>query len=58
LQRQLLTTALSPDLQTAASPRPELPARALLIEAVASRVIDRLAEMQLDNVPKMVHTEI
>ena len=38
----VLTTALSPDLQTAASP---LPFRSALLEAVAARVIDQLAGM-------------
>ena len=53
----VLTAALSPE-STCETPKPARPpSRSLLIEEVASRVIDRLAELRLDNVPKMVHTE-
>ena len=48
----VLTTALSPDLQTAASPLPQSSLRSVLIEAVAARVIDQLAGMRPDNGPK------
>ena len=52
----VLTASLSPtcDTQKPAGP----PSRSLLIEAVASRVIDRLAELQLETVPTMVHNEV
>jgi hypothetical protein len=58
-----LTASLSPESKPEAptqQPRRSLsPAsRSLLIEAVASHVLDRLAELQLDSVPKMVHTEV
>ena len=57
----VLTASLSPESKPEAptqQPRTSLsPAsRSLLIEAVASRVLDRLAERQRDSVPKMVHT--
>jgi len=57
----VLTASLSPESKPAAptrqAPRPLSPAsRSLLIEAVASRVLDRLAERQRDSVSKMVHT--
>src|SRR5215469_16374797 len=39
----VLTTALSPDLQTAASPLPQSSLRSMLSEAVTARVIDQLA---------------
>ena len=48
----VLTTALSPDLQTAASPLSQSSHRFVLIEAVAARVIDQLAGMRPDNGPK------
>ena len=48
----VLTTALSPDLQLAASPLPQSSLRSVLIEAVAARVIDQLAGMRPDNGPK------
>jgi len=48
----VLTTALSPDLQTAASPLPQSSLRSVLIEAVAARVIDQLAGMRPDHGPK------
>jgi len=43
----VLTAALSPE-STCETPKPEPPSRSLLIEAVASRVIDRLTELRLD----------
>ena len=48
----VLTTALSPDLQTAASPPPQSSSRSALIEALAARVIDQFAGMRPDNGPK------
>jgi hypothetical protein len=48
----VLTTALSPDLQTAASPLPQSSLRSVLIESVVARVIDQLAGMRPDNGPK------
>jgi hypothetical protein len=51
----VLTTALSPDLQTAAASAPGSPSRSEFIEAVAARVIDRLAEMRPGNIPKPLH---
>ena len=58
----VLTAALSPESTAEArtAQRPTLvpqAARASLIDAITSRVLDRLAELQLDSVPKMVHTE-
>ena len=48
----VLTAALSPE-STCEAPKPAAPlSRSLLIEAVASRVIDRLKELRLDGVPK------
>src|ERR1700757_3072633 len=59
----VLTAAVSPQSNAEARPQPALTqvpqsARSLLIDAIASRVMDRLAELQLDSVPKMVHTEV
>src|SRR5215467_6897316 len=54
----VLTTAFSPDLQTAAASAPGCPSHSVLIEPVAARVIDRLAEMRPGNVPKPLHTEV
>jgi len=52
----VLTAALAPE-STCETPKPAgSPSRSLLIEAVASRVIDRLAELRLDAIPKVVHT--
>jgi hypothetical protein len=48
----VLTTTLSPDLQTAASRFCKSSLRSVLIEAVAARVIDQLAEMRPDHGPK------
>ena len=50
----VLTAALSPEsMTTCETPKPVgPPSRSLLIEAVASRVIDRLKELRLDGVPK------
>jgi len=48
----VLTTALSPDLQTAALPPSQSSLRSALIEAVAAQVIDQLAGMRPDNGPK------
>ena len=48
----VLTTALSPDLQTAASPLSQSSLRSVLIEAVAARVINQLAGMRPDYGPK------
>ena len=48
----VLTAALSSE-STCEAPKPAGPlSRSLLIEAVASRVIDRLGELRLDGVPK------
>jgi len=53
----VLTAALSPE-STCETPKPAgPPSRSLLIEAVASRVLDRLGELRPDSVPKMVHLE-
>ena len=53
----VLTAALSPE-STCEAPKPTVsPSRSLLIDAIASRVIDRLAELRLETVPAMVHTE-
>jgi hypothetical protein len=49
----VFTTALSPNAQTAVSVDRQPPPRSALIEAVAAQVIDRLAQMQQDNGPKM-----
>jgi hypothetical protein len=49
----VLTAALSSE-STCNTPAAPPPSRSLLIEAVASRMIDRLAELRLDDVPKMV----
>ena len=48
----VLTAALSPDLQTGASTFPQSSLRSVLIEAVAARVIDQLAGMRPDHGPK------
>jgi len=54
----VLTAGLSHE-STCETPKPaEPPSRSLLIEAIASRVIDRLAELQLETIPTMVHTEV
>jgi hypothetical protein len=53
----VLTAALSAE-SPCETPKPAgPPSRFLLIEAVASRVIDRLGELRLDSVPKMAHIE-
>ena len=50
----VLTAALSPE-STWETPMPSAPpSRSLLIEAIASRVIDRLAELRLDIVPRFI----
>jgi hypothetical protein len=59
----VLTAALSPEsnaeARTAQPPTPVPQAgRSSLIDAITSRVLERLAEMQLGSVPKMVHTEV
>ena len=53
----VLTAALSPESTCENAEPAGPPSRSWLIEAVASRVIDRLGELRLDDVPKMVHTE-
>ena len=53
----VLTAALSPE-STCDTPKPAgPPSRSLLIEAVASHVIDRFGELRPNNVPKMVYIE-
>jgi hypothetical protein len=48
----VLTAALSPE-STSEIPKPAaLPSRSLMIEAIASRVIDRLTELRPDTVSK------
>jgi hypothetical protein len=53
----VLTAALSAEstCETRKAARP--PSRSLLIEAIVSRVIDRLPDLQLETIPTMVHTE-
>ena len=59
----VLTAALSPE-PNAQAPRAQPPtpvpqaARSSLIDAIASRVMERLAELQLESVPKMLHTDV
>ena len=60
---EVLTSALSPESNVEArTARPPMPvpqaARSSLIDAITSRVLERLAEMQLDSAPKMVHPEV
>ena len=59
----VLTAALFPESNCEArTPQPPTPvphpARASLIDAITSRVLERVAELQLDSVPKMTHTEV
>jgi hypothetical protein len=58
----VLTAALSPESNAGARTtwQPTVPqaARSSLIDAITSRVLERLAEMRLDSVSKMVHTEV
>ena len=60
---EVLTSALSPESNVEArTAQPPMPvpqaARSSLIDAITSRVLERLAEMQLDSAPKMVHPEV
>ena len=53
----VLTAALSPESPCGTPKSAGPPSRSLLIEAVASCVIDRLGELRLNSAPKMEHTE-
>jgi hypothetical protein len=53
----VLTAELSAESTCETRKAAQPPSRSLLIEAIMSHVIDRLAELQPETIPTMVHTE-